>query len=151
MLSTRFLSYTPARSSQEWPWSPRARLHSLADVREPISDLAREEYASRLGTVLQMARKARRIKQVDAAAALGTSTVSFTRWEAGATGISAYDLARLVSLYELEYDAALVLDPPASKVEIKRRLEPLAQAAQRATRRGVLRPLDDDPGSAGEP
>ena len=120
-------------------------------MQEPLSDLAKEEYSARLGVVLQMARKAAKIKQVDAAARMGVSPVSFTRWESGGTGISAFDLARLVRIYGLDYDAALVLDPPASKVEIRRRLGPIAEAAQRAARRGVLRPLGDDPGSVGEP
>jgi transcriptional regulator with XRE-family HTH domain len=152
MLSTRQESYGADRSSQEWPWSARARLHSLADVQEPSIDLDREEYMARLGVVLQLARKAARIAQTKAAERLGMTPVSFTRWESGTTGISAYDLARLVRLYGLEIDADLVLNPPASKVEIRRRLAPIAAAAQRAMRRGLLRPLDDeDPGSDGEP
>lgn len=151
MLSTRQESYGADRSLQEWPWSPRARLHSLADVQEPLTDLAREEYAARLGVVLQMARKAAKVKQADAAKRMGMAPVSFTRWEAGATGMSAYDLARLVQMYGLAFDAALVLDPPTSKVEIRRRLEPIAQAALRAARHGVLRPLDEGPGPDGEP
>src|ERR1019366_3384289 len=61
MLSTRQESYGADRSSREWPWSPRARLHSLADVQEPSIDLDREEYMARLGVVLQLARKAARI------------------------------------------------------------------------------------------
>lgn len=149
MLSTRKVVHRPVRNSQEWPWSRPARLHSLAGVQEPDTD--REEFHARLGVVLELARKAAGVKQTDAAATLGMNPVSFTRWESGATGISAYDLARLVRLYGLEIDADLVLNPPASKVEIRRRLEPIAQAAQRAVRRGLLRPLDEDPGAGGEP
>lgn len=151
MLSTRQESYASDRSLQEWPWFPRAGLHNLADVQEPLSDLAREEYASRLGVVLQLARKAAGIKQTDAAARMGISAVSFTRWESGSTGISAYDLARLVRLYGLNVDAALVLNPPASKVEIRRRLEPIAQGAQRAIRRGLARSIDEEQPGDGEP
>lgn len=118
-------------------------------MQEP--DLDREEYHARLGVVLQMARKAVKVKQADAARRLGMNPVSFTRWEAGTNGIGAYELARLVRMYGLEIDADLVLNPPASKVEIRRRLEPIAAAAQRALRRGLLRPLDDDPEGEGEP
>ena len=151
MLSSRQLPFAAERTPQDWPWFQRVHPRSLADVQETLSDLAREEYAARLGVVLQMARKAARIKQVDAAAQMGMAPVSFTRWESGETGISAFDLARLVRLYGLDFDAALVLDPPASKVEIRRRLGPVAEAAQRATRRALLHPLDDAPGSDGEP
>lgn len=151
MLSTTQYSRYDADSLQDWPWSRRERLRNLADVQEPLSDLARDEYLARLGVVLQLARKAAKIKQVDAAGRMGMTAVSFTRWESGSTGISAYDLARLVRMYGLDYDAALVLDPPTSKVEIRRRLAPIAEAAQRAARRALLRPLDDDPGSGGEP
>lgn len=118
-------------------------------MQEP--DLDREEYHARLGVVLQMARKAARVKQTDAAKVLGMNPVSFTRWEAGTVGIGAYELARLVAMYGLEVDADLVLNPPTSKVEIRRRLEPIAAAAQRAIRRGLLRPLDDDLEADDEP
>lgn len=115
-------------------------------------DLDREEYAARLGVVLQLARKNARLSQIQAGGRLGGVTpVSFTRWEAGTTGISAYDLARLVQLYGLDVDADLVLSPPASKVEIRRRLSEIAQAAQRATRRALLRPLDEEPPDGDEP
>lgn len=95
--------------------------------------------------MLQMARKAAKVKQTDAATKLGMTPVSFTRWEAGQTGIGAYELARLVHLYRLDLDADLVFNPPTSKVEIRRRLQPIAQAAQAAIRRGLLQSLDDDP------
>lgn len=116
---------------------------------EPISDVDREEYLSRLGLVLKLARNNAGLTQQEAARMMGGSTVSFTRWEKGETGMSAYDLARLVRIYGLEYDAALVLDPPASRVEIKRRLSPVAKAAAEATRRAVLRPLEGGAGDAG--
>lgn len=151
MLSTLKAPSTTERSLQEWPWSLPARLHSLADVQEPISDLDREEFQARLGVVLQLARKAAKVKQADAAKRLGMAPVSFTRWEAGETGIGAYELARLVHLYRLDLDADLVFNPPTSKVEIKRRLEPIAQAAQAAVRRGLLKPLEDDPEGDGAP
>lgn len=152
MLSTRQESYRAVKITQEWPWSAAARLHNLTRVQEPdIGDLDREEYHARLGVVLQQARKTAKVNQKDAARAIGMNPASFTRWEAGATGISAYDLARLVQLYRLDLDADLVLDPPASKVEIKRRLEVVAQAAQRGVRRGLLHPLDEDPEDDGEP
>lgn len=148
MLSTRQITRTRAVALQRWPWSGPVGLHSLTGVQE--ADVDREEYHARLGVVLQMARKAAKVKQADAATHLGMNPVSFTRWEAGTTGIGAYELARLVKLYGLEIDAELVLNPPTSKVEIRRRLEPIAAAAQRALRRGLLRPLEDL-GDDGEP
>lgn len=98
-----------------------------------------------------MARKAARVTQVVAAKTIKMTPVSFTRWESGATGISAYELARLVQLYGLDVDLALVMDPPASKVEIRRRLEPIARAAQAAVRRGLQHPLDEGPEGDDEP
>ncbi len=118
-------------------------------MQESGIGLDREEFAARLGVVLQLARKKRKLSQVQVGTQLGGVTpVTFTRWESGATGISAYDLARLVQVYGLDVDADLVLKPPASKVEIRRRLSAVAQAAQRATRRAILRPMppsDDAP------
>lgn len=148
MLSSPQVARAADRSLQDWPWSPRARLHNLADVQESDIGFDREEYAARLGVVLQLARKARGLSQVQAGAQLGGVTpVSFTRWESGTTGLSAYDLARLVHLYGLDVDADLVLKPPASKIEIKRRLSAVAQSAQRATRRAILRPLPPEGGA----
>lgn len=144
MLSTPQVHDRPLRKPQQWPWSARARLHSLTGVQESDS-AAQEDFRFWLGVVLREARKAAKVKQKAAAAAIGMNPASFTRWEAGGTGISAYDLARLVAVYGLDVDAMLVLDPPHSKAEIKRRLQPVAQAAQRGIRRGLLRPLDDEP------
>jgi transcriptional regulator with XRE-family HTH domain len=102
----------------------------------------REEYLSRLGVVLALARRSAGYSQEQAAIAMGMSTAAFTRWESGANGISAYDLTRLIRLYGMDPD--LAVNPPASRVEIKRRLGPVASAAQRAVRRAQLRALPDE-------
>lgn len=99
----------------------------------------REEYLVRLGRVLQQARKAAKLRQADAAKEMGMSQAAFTRWEQGQNKISAYDLARLVRLYD--FDPDLAINPPASMVEIRRRLGIVPRAAQAAVRRALLRPL----------
>lgn len=76
---------------------------------------------------------------------MGVDPSAFTRWEAGRNSISAYDLANLCRMFGDDFDADLVINPPASKIEIKRRLGPVAEAAKRATRRALLRPLPDEP------
>lgn len=114
---------------------------TLADVPESDIFLGREEYLSRLGVVLQLARKAARYTQEDMASWMGMNPTSFTRWEDGRNAISAYDLARLVHRYG--FDPDLAFNPPSSKVEIRRRLGPVGDAARRAVRRGQLHPLPD--------
>lgn len=111
--------------------------------------LSREEYLSRLGQVLQLARKAAGQTQEDTAAWMGMNTASSTRWEDGRNAIGAYDLARLVFRYD--FDPDLAVNPPASKVEIRKRLGPVADAARRSVRRGQLRALpDEQPEGGGE-
>lgn len=92
-----------------------------------------------------MARKAAGITQVQAAKVMGVDPSAFTRWEAGRNSISAYDLATLCRMFGDDFDGDLVINPPASRVEIKRRLGSVAAAAKRATRRGLLRPLPGGP------
>jgi transcriptional regulator with XRE-family HTH domain len=89
-----------------------------------------------------MARKAAGYSQVRAAEILKLNPATFTRWESGENGISAYDLMRLVRLYD--FDPDLAYDPPASRVEIRRRLGPVAAASREAVRRASLRPLSAD-------
>lgn len=112
-----------------------------SDVRD---DLA--EYGYRLGVVLALARKAvtPKLRQEDAAARLGMAPDTISRWENGENKISAYDLSRLVRLYG--FDPDLALNPPASKVEVKRRLGPVADAARQAVRQGLTKPTADEHG-----
>lgn len=104
----------------------------------------RDEYLARLGVVLQLARKAARYTQEEMATWMGVDPSAFTRWEAGRNALSAYDLARLVHRYGCDPD--LALNPPASKIEVKQRLGPVADAAREATRLGLVEPLDEDDG-----
>lgn len=122
-------------------------MRSLTDM--PDSDIGadREEFSSRLGIVLAMARKAAGITQEEAAAKLEMSAAAIGRWEAGANKVSGYDLVRLIRLYK--FDPDLAVNPPASRVEIRKRLEPVGERARRAVRNAVLRPLP--PTDAGEP
>lgn len=99
----------------------------------------REEYLARLGVVLRMARNAAGFTQAEAAKAMRVDTSAFTRWEDGRNALSAYDLARLIHLYA--FDPDLAVDPPTSKVEVKKRLGAVSAAARRGVKRGLLRPL----------
>lgn len=132
---------------QEWRWSAAAVRPSLA----VMSDSDREEYLARLGLVLGLARRARRLTQEDAAEALGVSPASLSRWEKGQTGLSAWDLSRLVRLYGLGFDSELVLNPPASIVEIRRRVSRLAEAAGEAAAEARRRALAAVPPAVPEP
>lgn len=116
---------------------------SVGPVQETGRFVDRDEYLSRLGVVLQMARKAAKLTQEEMATRLEVDPSAFTRWEAGRNALSAYDLARLVFNYG--FDPDLALNPPTSKVEIRKRLEPVADAARAAVRRGVLKPIGDEP------
>jgi transcriptional regulator with XRE-family HTH domain len=107
----------------------------------------REAYLTRLGMVLQVARKRAGLHQTAVADQLGMSAAAIGRWESGANKISTYDLVRLIRLYE--FDPDLAVNPPASKAAIRRRLGPVSAAARRATKRGLLRPLP--PAGEGEP
>lgn len=111
-------------------------------VPESDSFVDRDEYLARLGVVLQLARKSARYTQADMATWMGVDESAFTRWEAGRNALSAYDLARLVFRYG--FDPDLALNPPSSKVEIRRRLGPVADAARRAVRRGLSQPDADE-------
>lgn len=128
--------------------SPTQRaVHIVAEMMESDAGDDLDEFLARLGVVLQLARKHARFTQEAAAQRMGMSKAAFTRWEQGQHKISAYDLARLVRLYE--FDPDLALNPPASKVEIRRRLGAVAASARAASRRGLLRPLP--PAGADEP
>lgn len=129
------------------PLAAPAPVRTVADMPDSDIDDDREEYLVRLGRVLQQARKARRMTQLEAARRMRLSTATFTRWESGDNKISAYDLARLVRLYE--FDADLAINPPASVIEVRRRLGIVPRAAQAAVRRALLRPLP--PEGEGEP
>lgn len=139
MLSSLRTTNPIAEDPHESWYRPVRALPNLADVSESDSDDDRETYLTRLGMVLQLARKHAGISQEKAAQHMGLSTATFTRWEAGDNGISAYDLVRLIRLYD--FDPDLAVRPPASKAAIKRRLGPIAPAAARAVRRAQLRPL----------
>lgn len=117
-------------------------LRSLTDMPDSNTDDDRAEYLTRLGTVLKEARKVAGMSQEVAAAHVGMSTGTFTRWEAGENGISAYDLRRLILLYD--FDPDLAVNPPASKVAIRRRLGPLADRARRAIHPDLPPPPADD-------
>lgn len=135
-------SRTDGQLPQSLRWENLRVVHIVADVQESDTTDDLEEYSARLGVVLQLARRSARFSQVEAAPLMGMSTASFTRWEQGQSKISAYDLARLVRLYQ--FDPDLAINPPASKVEIRRRLGPVADAARGAVRRGLLQPLPPD-------
>lgn len=147
MLSSTQESDMARRVPHDSPWSGLHIVRSLTDMHESNADGDRDEYLSRLGVVLQLARKHAKLSQEAAATKMGLSPATFTRWEAGDTAISAYDLVRLVRLYELDPD--LAFNPPASRVEIRRRLGPVSAAARRAVRRAQLRPLPLDEGERG--
>lgn len=127
-------------------WSLPRAVRSLADVQ--ATDIAddREVYLERLGVVLQEARRASGMKQAEAAAALEMNAATLGRWEHGANKISAYDLVRLVRLYD--FDPDLAVNPPSSRIVIRRRLTLVAAAARRAAIRALENPLPED---AGEP
>jgi transcriptional regulator with XRE-family HTH domain len=125
--------------AQKSPWSQDAPVPNLADVTE--SD-TREEYQDRLGTVLQLGRKAAKLNQEEVAARMGMAAATFTRWENGHNGISAYDLARLVRIYNLDPD--LVMNPPASKLEVRHRLGLVGSRARKAVRRAQTDLLPED-------
>lgn len=127
--------------------STRGVVHIVAEMMESDAGDDLDEFLARLGVVLQLARKHARFTQETAAQRMGMSKAAFTRWEQGQHKISAYDLARLVRLYD--FDPDLALNPPASKVEIRRRLGAVAASALAASRRGLLRPLP--PAGADEP
>lgn len=124
------------------PWNGLRVLPRLADMPESDIDGDREEFVSRLGVVLGLARKAAGLTQENAASTLKMSADAIGRWENGQNKISGYDLVRLIRLYD--FDPDLAVNPPASKPEIRRRLGPVPTRAQRAIRRGQLRPLQDD-------
>jgi hypothetical protein len=135
----------PARLRLIVPLDQPGRRNSLADMPDSDPPQDMEEYLSRLGVVLQIARKEwADISQVDAAKAMGMSAAAFTRWEQGRNKISAYDLARLVRLYD--FDPDLAINPPSSKVEIRRRLGIVGGAARGAVRRALQRPLEPPAG-----
>jgi transcriptional regulator with XRE-family HTH domain len=144
MLSSVQRTRTAPGLRQILPWSPVRALRNVADVQE-TDNHDREEYLFRLGLVLQVTRKRAGLTQEQAGDQLGMSAATLGRWEAGQNAISGYDLIRLVRLYD--FDADLIVNPPKSKPAIRRRLGVLADRAQDAARRGLLRPLEDD----GEP
>lgn len=119
---------------QESAWTSRHVRPTLALVTD--SDTDQEEYRARLGVVLKEARRAAGFsRQEEAGERLGVVGDTIGRWERGDNGISAYDLMRLIRLYG--FDADLAINPPASRVVIRRRLGGVAEAAGRDLRRAI--------------
>lgn len=117
-------------------------VRTLAHVPDSGGELPRDEYLARLGVVLREARKAADYTQIEMAEWIGVNAGTFTRWEDGRNGISAYDLARLINRYGIDPD--LALNPPASLVEVRRRLSEMAERAADAVRKGLTQPHETD-------
>jgi transcriptional regulator with XRE-family HTH domain len=111
-------------------------------MQESDTDDDRDEFLSRLGVVLQLARKQAGLSPETAAGSLSMSAAAIGRWEAGTNKISGYDLVRLIRLYDMDPD--LAVNPPTSKVVIRRRLGKVSAAARRAVRRGLEQSEGDD-------
>lgn len=94
--------------------------------------VAEDDYLSRLGAVIQAVRKARRWSQAELGERVGRDANSISRWERGATSLSAYDLVQLWQV--LEIDAEWLLQPTDSISELERRAAQLRRAAVEAAR-----------------
>lgn len=142
MLSRVGLSGTHTGVTERWRSIVDAPAHRLAVVQEIDTETERREYLARLGEVLKQARRAAGVTQVVAAERLKMDPSAFTRWEAGANRIGAYELSIVCRLIGPELDLDLIIDPPASKVEIQTRLAPVkaAAAARMAAAGKVKRP-----------
>lgn len=114
---------------QRWAWSGHDGVPSLAFVQETDTQ-ARDEYQTRLGIVVAEIRKAAGITQKAAAAVLDMDESAFTRWEHGTSGMGSYELAVICRMAGPELDLRLVIDPPAARGEIRRRLKPVKQARE---------------------
>lgn len=139
MLSRVSVSRIDEGSPQRSGWFGERVIRSVAAVPDSDKFVDRDEYLARLGVVLQLARKAAGYTQEEMGDWMQVDPSAFTRWEAGRNALSAYDLARLIHRYG--FDADLAFNPPTSKVEIRRRLGPVAAAARAGVRAGLLRPL----------
>lgn len=130
-----------AEGRHDLRWSVVPVLRSLTDMTDSGTDEEREEYLARLGMVLYIARRFAGFSQEQAAAEIGMSAAAIGRWEGGKNGISAFDLMRLIRLYH--FDPDLAANPPASKVEIRKRLGDVPRSAAAAAKRGLLHPLPE--------
>lgn len=116
--------------------SNRLRAADLAwtgsDAASSVGRMAEDDYLRRLGAVVRAARRARGWGQEELAERLGRDKNSISRWERGATSLSAYNL---VQLWEaLEIPAAWLLEPTDSISELDRRVEELRRVAAEGAR-----------------
>lgn len=119
----------------------RSRIDPLGlawtDTSEPSSvpRVAEDDYLSRLGAAIQSARKALKLSQAELGERVGRDANSISRWERGATSLSAYDLVQLWRA--LDVDAEWLLEPTDSISELERRAAQLRRAALEAARDDV--------------
>lgn len=102
------------------------------DAGLSVPFVAEDDYLRRLGAVIRAARKVRRINQETLGERVGRDVNTISRWERGATSLSAYDLARLWEA--LDVPAEWFLSPTDSISELEQRAALLRRAAVEAAR-----------------
>lgn len=100
-----------------------------------VPAVAEDDYLRRLGAVIQASRKALGWSQAELGDKVGRDANSISRWERGATSLSAYDLVRLWEV--LGVDAEWLLSPTDSITELDRRVAHLRRLAVAAAKRDV--------------
>jgi transcriptional regulator with XRE-family HTH domain len=106
-----------------------------SDGASSVPFVPEDDYLRRLGAVIRAARKARGWGQEELADRVGRDKNSISRWERGATSLSAYNL---VQLWEaLEIPADWLIEPTDSLSELDRRVAQLRRAAEEAARADV--------------
>lgn len=125
-MSSSLYSHVSRRvTDAELAWTGSADGFSVAPVPE-------DEYLRRLGAVIRETRKLRRMSQDELGAKVGRDNNTISRWERGATSLSAYDLSQL--WVALEIPAEWLLEPTDSISEMGRRIAQLRRAAAEAAR-----------------
>jgi len=125
MSSTLFAHVSTQVAAAGLAWTDSDGASSVLRVPE-------DDYLRRLGAVVREARKLRGWSQEDLGERVNRDKNSISRWERGATSLSAYDLVQLWQA--LEVPADWLLDPTDSISEIDRRIAHLRRAAAEAAR-----------------
>lgn len=123
MSSSLFLHVTDRLVDAGLAWTGTDDASSVGRVSE-------DDYLRRLGAVIQAVRKARRWSQAELGERIGRDANSISRWERGATSLSAFDLVQLWQV--LEVPAEWLVEPTDSISELERRAAVLRRAAVEA-------------------
>lgn len=134
MLSTTNVAHANAALAALAVWSRHEGIPTVSNVG--AAEAAERDYRRRLGKAIVQLRELAGVSQAWLAESVGRSEAAVSRWENGKSTPSAYDIRRLMEIFEAPAD--LLLDPPDVPVSPVAKL--LEERAAAGVRKGRSQP-----------